>query len=264
MALILNNGDDQKKQRMRNILLGSFAILFIIWTIKLSFPQHTIVSILPSPSTFVGTHSPSSSPSPSPSPNPTSPIAAGPSIVFADPTALATNNTKAAVIIETRFRTNLIPLILHFSSVLGPTWPILIYTSAESVGLFGASSALARYLHTGQIQIRLLPQTVLFTNSNSVNAFMTKSWLWESLAPVEHVLIFQSDSMLCANAARSVDDFFEYDLVGAPIKEGLGKGYNGGLSLRSRSKIMRVLKRWDWTTQQTNEDRFEDQWYFNR
>ena len=70
--------------------------------------------------------------------------------------------------------------------------------------------------------------------------------------------------MLCANAARSVDDYFEYDFVGAPIADHLGKGYNGGLSLRKRSSIMRILGEWDWEETKKEGDRFEDQWFFNR
>ncbi len=130
--------------------------------------------------------------------------------------------------------------------------------------MFATSAALARYIKTGTIQVRLLPQEVLFTNSDSVNAFMTQNWFWDNLHPVEHVLIFQSDSMLCANAARSVDDFFEYDLVGAPIAKNLGVGYNGGLSLRKRSTILRILDMWDWETTKKEGDRFEDQWFYNR
>ncbi len=110
----------------------------------------------------------------------------------------------------------------------------------------------------------MLPQTVLFTSSDSVNEFMTTKWLWEDLAPAEHILIFQSDSMLCSNAARSVDDFFAYDFVGAPIAKDLGQGYSGGLSLRKRSTILYILEKWDWMTTKKEGDRFEDQWYFNR
>ena len=70
--------------------------------------------------------------------------------------------------------------------------------------------------------------------------------------------------MLCANAARSVDDYFEYDFVGAPIASHLGKGYNGGLSLRKRSSIMRVLQESNWEETKKEGDRFEDQWFYNR
>ncbi|TVY31361.1 hypothetical protein LSUB1_G008955, partial [Lachnellula subtilissima] len=129
---------------------------------------------------------------------------------------------KVAVIIESRFRTNLIPLILHFGSVLGDSWPIIILTSAESVSQFSASSALAQYVQNGIVQVRVLPQDLMLTDSDAMNHFLTQAWLWENLSPAEHVLLFQSDSMLCANAARSVNDYFEYDFVGAPIAAGGG------------------------------------------
>lgn len=70
--------------------------------------------------------------------------------------------------------------------------------------------------------------------------------------------------MICANAARSVDDYFQYDFVGAPIADGLGKGYNGGLSLRKRSTILKVLEEWDWEKTKTEQVRYEDQWYYDR
>jgi len=68
--------------------------------------------------------------------------------------------------------------------------------------------------------------------------------------------------MLCANAARSVDDFFEYDFVGAPIGEARGQGYNGGLSLRKRSTMLRIIREFDW--EKYEEPRHEDQWYYAR
>lgn len=81
------------------------------------------------------------------------------------------------------------------------------------------------------------------------------------MAPAEHVLLFQSDSVLCASSVRSVEDFFEYDFVGAPIKEGFGQGYNGGLSLRRASTMLRVLGEFEWKETGGGP---EDQWYFAR
>jgi len=75
--------------------------------------------------------------------------------------------------------------------------------------------------------------------------------------------MFDSDSMICGNAARSVDDYLEYAFIGAPIKETLGKGFNGGLSLRRRSVMIRVLNEWDFEGSDS-PDRFEDQWFYNR
>ena len=70
--------------------------------------------------------------------------------------------------------------------------------------------------------------------------------------------------MLCANAARSVEDFFEYDFVGAPIAKHLGEGYNGGLSLRKRSRMLKILDEHNWEKEQKEGDRFEDRWFYNR
>jgi hypothetical protein len=260
MALLSGAGDDHRTPRTRRFLFAAFGVLVVLWTIKLSFPQHSVISVY-------SNHMPQSS-----SENTSKPQASLVSkptleqdLGLAGASFNANASSKVAVIIETRYRSNLIPLILHFSTVLGPTWPILIYTDEQHVGNFSASAPLARYMKSGLIQIRTLPSTVVFSNSNSVSAFLTQKWLWESLAPAENILLFQSDSILCANAPRSVDDFFEYDFVGAPIDPDLGwNGFNGGLSLRKRSTTLRILDRWDWEKTKKEGDRFEDQWYFNR
>jgi len=161
-------------------------------------------------------------------------------------TADIKTSSKVAVIIETRKYTTIIPLILHFATVLGPDWPIIIYTNFENFGTFSTSQALLRYQKAGRIHIRALEAGTYFSNLNSVSSFMTKKWLWQDLAPAEHVLIFQSDSIICSNSVRSVEDFFEWDLIGAPLVAKAGKGYNGGLSLRNRNTTLRALEEWDW------------------
>jgi Protein of unknown function (DUF5672) len=261
LTMAFMNAIEERRRKSRNLFVFALFILLFVWTVKLSFPQSTILSLYSQHAGFISTSAPSSDAFAENNGQSTSSSEAK---ISGSYSLNGTDVTKAAVIVETRFRTNLIPLILHFSSVLGPTWPILIYTSAESISQFSSSAALGRYLKSGVIQVRMLPQTVLFTNSDSVNDFMTTKWLWEDLAPAEHILIFQSDSMLCGNAARSVDDYFAYDFVGAPIAKGLGTGYNGGLSLRKRSTIVKILEKWDWETTKKEGDRFEDQWYFNR
>lgn len=67
--------------------------------------------------------------------------------------------------------------------------------------------------------------------------------------------------MLCANAARSVDDFLEYDFIGAPIDPQVGRGYNGGLSMRRRSTILRVLEEFQYVA---DPNAGEDQWFYAR
>lgn len=238
---------DVQQRRARNIGLGAILLLIIIWTVKLSYPNHTVIDIYSNRTKTLNS----------------SGLASPLTSLFLGEKANVTLETKpltdefgdyfngtifnkVAVIIEDSYRPEVIPLVLHFGSVLGPTWPILIYTSIEEVGRFSTSAALSRYLTQGLVQIRNLPQSVLFTDLKARNKFMTDTWLWENLAPAEHILLFNSDSMLCSNAATSVDNFFAYDLIGTPVKD---KGHRGGLSLRKRSSMLRVLDNWDFAAE---------------
>lgn len=167
---------------------------------------------------------------------------------------------KVATIIENRPLANLVPLILAFSAVLGPTWPIRIFHSPHNTRLFTGSPFITRLIESNQLSLGLLPPGLEFTSHEPVSAFFTTPWIWENLAPAKHVLIFQADSMLCANSHRTADDFLEYDFIGAPIKIDGGYNYNGGLSIRNREKMLEVLQNWT----RPAEGQFEDQWYAER
>ncbi|KAL8898554.1 MAG: hypothetical protein Q9192_002023 [Flavoplaca navasiana] len=135
---------------------------------------------------------------------------------------------KAAVIIEGRTLPNLVPLILHFSSGLGPEWPIKVLPHQAT------AAALEHQLHESRCP------------------------------PYEHLLLFQSDSILCANSPRMLEDFLEYDFVGAPIDPKYGQGMNGGLSLRKRETMFEVLERNQFTGRPDDGSKFEDQWFFQK
>ena len=175
---------------------------------------------------------------------------------------------KAAVIVENRVLANLIPIILHFSSVLGPEWPIHVFTGEENQRILLQSFPFQRGVSAGRFHIRLLPPDTPLNTHASVSNFMTTPWFWEQLAPAEHLLLFQADSILCSNSDQKVEDFLQYDFVGAPVDEvrGLGMGYNGGLSLRSRTKCLEIVNTHSWQTErhgdhsQGNVD-YEDQWF---
>ncbi|KAH8661653.1 hypothetical protein BGZ60DRAFT_352375, partial [Tricladium varicosporioides] len=188
----------------------------------------------------------------------------------------APNNV--AVIVENRPLVNLIPLILHFSTVLGTRWPIIFYTSSNTENhLLTTSIPFKRALSSGSVEIRYLPPRYNFKSHKSVTEFLTTPWLWEQLAPAEHVLMFQADSILCANSERTVDDFLSYDLVGAPVASAFGAGFNGGLSLRNRTLILSILSKYSWTEERDDGAfadygcgdgkpclEFEDQWFYHK
>ncbi|KFY01801.1 hypothetical protein O988_02526 [Pseudogymnoascus sp. VKM F-3808] len=181
------------------------------------------------------------------------------------------SSNKVAALMETRATPNLVPLILHFSSVLGPTWPIKIFTTQAAIANLSTSAAFERKIADKSISFVLLPETETFKEHSSVSAFFSKPWFWEQLAPAERVLMFQSDSIICANSRRTVDDFLEYDFIGAPVREGLGAGYNGGLSIRNVPLILEIVNKESWSEDRKEKNGkykdgpnvdYEDQWFY--
>lgn len=81
------------------------------------------------------------------------------------------------------------------------------------------------------------------------------------LAPAEHLLVFQPDSIFCANAPKTLNDFLEWDWIGAPWSKSATYGGNGGLSLRKVSKILQVLQK---ERREIGSQELEDLWLSNR
>lgn len=57
---------------------------------------------------------------------------------------------QAAVIVENRVLANLIPIILHSSSVPGPEWPVYVVTSEENQRILLQSFPIKKGLSAGR------------------------------------------------------------------------------------------------------------------
>ncbi|RVD87211.1 uncharacterized protein DFL_001454 [Arthrobotrys flagrans] len=178
-------------------------------------------------------------------------------------------SSKVAAIADTSFSPQHVPLVMHFSGVLGPEWPIVYYTSRETYdaylkpGVANVSRVWTRALDEGRIQVRFLPTRFEMTSRKGVNTFLADKWMWEDLAPAKNVLIFQADAIICGNAHKTVDDFLEWDFIGATLAPE-GRMYNGGLSLRNRDTVLRILKEHNYEEDtRTGLFKFEgeDVWY---
>ena len=93
--------------------------------------------------------------------------------------------------------------------------------------------------------MRTIPAEFNLTSRNGVNIYLSSPWLWEQLASAQHMLVFQADAILCANAHRTVDDFLEWDWIAATLHP-TQHLYNGGLSLRNCTMILDILKENNW------------------
>lgn len=133
--------------------------------------------------------------------------------------------------------------MLHFMTVVPPEWRFRFMGSAISVSALNSSAAIRDMVRIGKLDLTYIPSNMTTNSQEEISQFLTNRWIYETvLAPAEHLLVFQTDSMLCANSRQSINDWLEYDWVGAPWSPTGKWGGNGGLSLRKVSAIIDILK----------------------
>ncbi|KAL1868481.1 hypothetical protein Daus18300_005915 [Diaporthe australafricana] len=153
------------------------------------------------------------------------------------------NESKVALLIENRANPILAPLMLHFISVVPPDWRFRFMGSVESVEHLNKSVAIREQVNLGKLDLTYIPSNMSVSSQEEISRFLTTMWLYETvLAPAEWLLIFQTDSILCANSQLNLNDFLDYDWIGAPWNPGSRFGGNGGLSIRRVSAILDVLR----------------------
>ena len=75
-----------------------------------------------------------------------------------------------------------------------------------------------------------------------------------SFIPTETFLIFQTDCIINPSYKHLINEFLDYDYVGAPWKSN-GQVGNGGLSLRKKTKMLEIINNKKWNGS-INEDYF--------
>ncbi|KAI1742531.1 hypothetical protein F4680DRAFT_463982 [Xylaria scruposa] len=156
------------------------------------------------------------------------------------------NVSKVALLIENRALSNLAPLLLHFIAVVPPDWRFRFMGSPESVAALNGSHAVRAQVASGKLDLTYIPTNMSTSGQEMISRFLTNLWLYETvLRPAEWLLLFQTDSILCANSRQNLNDFLDYDWVGAPWNPSGRFGGNGGLSLRRVIEILRHQVRAD-------------------
>lgn len=153
------------------------------------------------------------------------------------------NESKVALLIENRINPILAPLMLHFISVVPPDWRFRFMGSVPSVEYLNRSMAIREHVAAGKLDLTYIPANMSTGSQEEISRFLTNLWLYEVvLQPAEWLLVFQTDSILCANSRQTLNDYLEFDWVGAPWNPQGRFGGNGGLSLRRVSAIIDVLR----------------------
>ena len=148
--------------------------------------------------------------------------------------------------------------LTNFASNLGPQWPILVLHN-DDVSPHLERNKIVRLqkrhgiLHTVSLE-RNGFAALSSANSSSYSKLLASTRFWSALR-AQHVLIFQTDSVLCSKSPWSIDDFLLYDYIGAPWIDrwfGMNIG-NGGLSLRKTKTMIRITNAFKFNESE-NED----------
>lgn len=168
------------------------------------------------------------------------------------------DDQKIAVLVERRDAPDLIPILSHFMGIL-PEWKFHVFHSTQNAERFKTSAVMRRRLRAGKLKLTRIPDRFPLANHPDVSRFLTDTWLWRQIQE-EHILLFQLDSMICSQSDLDINDYLHYDFVGGPANANGHLVYNGGLSLRRRSKLLKVLAQHD-VRNLTWANDWEDQWF---
>ncbi|GAI96934.1 unnamed protein product [marine sediment metagenome] len=133
---------------------------------------------------------------------------------------------KGAVIVETRNLPDLIGIIGDHMVYL-PDFELTIFGSDENKDIIKSFLPDVNFINLG-----------CHLNEFQYNALFTSSDFWEAIH-YDKILIFQHDSMMLR---PGIDEFLDYDYVGAPWKFQLNGG-NGGFSLRSKDMMLKTVNK---------------------
>jgi hypothetical protein len=123
---------------------------------------------------------------------------------------------------------------------LSPNWNILVLHGKQNEEFVNNIIQQFPQEHRDRIKTTTLPVDNL--TIPEYNTLLTSKEFYDRI-PTEIFLIFQTDSMICKNSNIKIDDFFEYDYVGAPFAHLNGMVGNGGFSLRRKSKMVEILEK---------------------
>lgn len=144
---------------------------------------------------------------------------------------------KHCVIVEPRCHPLLIPVLRNFMSLLqAKRWGLIVFHGTKNEGFLKENLI-------GWAGHRLINLDLENLTIEQYNRLLKSETFWSMLQRYgcRHALIFQTDTLLLRDG---LDDFLEFDYIGAPWKSrwfGLDIG-NGGLSLRRVEVMLEIVR----------------------
>ena len=175
------------------------------------------------------------------------------------PRGLRAPREKCAVIIEPREHPHLSAVVRNVLHFLDDSWGLCIVHGTRN-------RRFVEEMVDGWGDVLLLDCGAADLPGSTYSDYKASRPFWWQL-PSETILTFETDSVL---RRRGIEAFLEYDYVGAPWvwalngnREAEGPVGNGGLSLRKRSAMLRIIEKHGHERRPgTLEDQFFSRWLY--
>ncbi|KAL8833359.1 MAG: hypothetical protein Q9170_004312 [Blastenia crenularia] len=159
------------------------------------------------------------------------------------PSRTSFDDRKLAMLVEVNPFGHLTALLLHMIAVVPFEWKFVFVGSKESIARVKKSLPIQEYHNSGKLLLREVPAGFDAKDNEGMHRMLTHMRFYEEVVdPAEWFLLFRSDTILCAQSNHSLNDWLEYDWVGAPWRLDDRFGGNGALSLRRVSGVKQILR----------------------
>jgi len=152
---------------------------------------------------------------------------------------------RGMVIVETRIIPNFKEVLMNHVKYTG--WPLMIWHSTANEAYVKQCSKYLSVEVTFENVDRWFDDGM---HESNYNKLLTGYNFWNQL-PWDKVLIFQNDSWLLR---PGIEQYMQYDFIGAPLYHIDFPAMNGGLSLRDRRAMLEIIKSTPYNSNVGNED----------
>ena len=145
-------------------------------------------------------------------------------------------NNYTAIIIEPRKHIALSFVLQNFAKNLSDKWNFIIFHGIDNKDF--VENILAKDLEDHKHRFQLINLNVYNLFSCEYSNLLKSKAFYDNIN-TETFLIFQVDTLIITENKHLLDDFLDYDYVGAPWQDGVIG--NGGLSLRKKSIMLQII-----------------------
>ena len=157
---------------------------------------------------------------------------------------------KAIVIVEPREHKLLEPIIKNFDEMMDPSWDLYVFYGKSKYDY--ANKSTSNIIKRNKFLVALDTDNL---TADDYNKLFKEANFWNKVN-AEHILVFQTDTVLCKNSPYKIEDFMKYNYIGCPYSSSyIGKNVNGywgptnyfygigGLSYRKKSFMMDCINK---------------------